>query len=505
MDHGEQQPKISTHISHQPRSCKIRACRQRGWHMGSIGVTSAHPPTAALLLPMSTFLPLCQGCQKTRLTPHRRHKPPQHRASRHGEAVTTKPRGTQQKPDAVGRLPSVCRGQQRQHWALPLRNSQLGAEPGSRRRLVLQPGARRAATKALTHAQPREQNKHAQVSLIKPDPRAESFSLFNGRPTRRAHRHKSPGVTFPPGARGRGRDGGGEAAVPARSSAAFITLFHSGCAKLRRNSARPEPPARPSAPSPPELGVCLSLAGPSASHGKRALCDRAARGLFATAPRAARARTKADASAPLPARRGYRKTIKPRRENSRPCRYRRADKHNATETPTSGAPAAESPATQRGGGQPAPALPPRSPSGSGTSRLTALGAAAPAAEAAGGWGAPDRTQDRGFRTQTSLPAFPTAPRRHPPAPADRTAARGEKLNPFPPRSRLGNHPRTLPKASAPLLSPGFATFPPCSVTSVWSAGDTESPILPTEYIQKTLGLFRKQLAAVQRKMVFSDG
>lgn len=35
--------------------------------------------------------------------------------------------------------------------------------------------------------------------------------------------------------------------------------------------------------------------------------------------------------------------------------------------------------------------------------------------------------------------------------------------------------------------------------------DIESLILPTEYIQKTLGLFRKQLAAVQRKMVFSNG
>lgn len=96
------------------------------------------------------------------------------------------------------------------------------------------------------------------------------------------------------------RHGGGETALPARSSAAFITLFHFSCAKVRRNSARPEPPAQPLASSPLEFrGVCLSLTRRSALHGKRALCFGEAQGLVSTAPSTARACSKADASALL--------------------------------------------------------------------------------------------------------------------------------------------------------------------------------------------------------------
>lgn len=105
-------------ISHQPGSMQnlsLRAARMARGHRGDPRPPShCHaegwqhprcPASSKVDLP-----PVVPGVPKnTPDPPLRPHKRPQHRNTLPREVVTTKPRGTRQKPDAVGRLPTVCR------------------------------------------------------------------------------------------------------------------------------------------------------------------------------------------------------------------------------------------------------------------------------------------------------------------------------------------------------------------------------------------------------------
>lgn len=146
-----------------PGQHNIQACRRPGWHIGT-GVTHGHLPAAA---------------QRDGSHPRLFQGPPSFCCARGAEKhdslrtqATTAPKLPTRR-DGHKKAPWDCAEARRcgkgspwaggelavparQHRALPLGNSQLGAKSGSRRWLVLQPGARHAATKALTRAQPGE-------------------------------------------------------------------------------------------------------------------------------------------------------------------------------------------------------------------------------------------------------------------------------------------------------------------------------------------------------------
>lgn len=304
--------------------------------------------------------------------------------------------------------------------------------------------------------------------------------MFNGCQTQRTHQNELPGVTFTPREQGRGRPrllpgwrrGGSPASTQQRRF--YYPLPFRLCKALAKQRS---PGAASVALGPVSARVQRSL-----FISRRALCLAWEKGFVLW--RGTRALLHSSMHSPSMHEGGclcsapnpmhlLKKKNKPGGENSRQCRYRHANKNNTTKTLIFRVSAAESPATQRRESQPAPGA--ASPQPLGKQQIQAhrsrrSGTSSQSRRRMGTTGSHARSGILNPNFLTSLPYSPVPPhrcqRRHPPAPADRTAASGQKQKTFPPRSRLRNYPCILPEASAPLLFLGFSTFPPHSVTSV---------------------------------------